>query len=659
VPARQAATFSRAAAYIDTAAVANAGALATNTPVPVSNPSTEGAVPASRGPKPGQNRLVTVRRSWIAAALVAVTLLAYVPALRAPFVMDDESAIAESVSAGASAPAGSPVAGRPVVRISLAANYTLNAMLGVDQRRDPDGASKTVGFRLANIIFHLCTGALLFGLMRRAMRERSIPRDWRNIADPLAAVVCTIWLLHPIQTEAINYVVQRTELLASLFYVATLYASLRAWDATTGARRLGWYLVAIAACALGVGSKEVAVTAPLAVMLYDRAFRLDQWRELRRPGNGRGWLYIALTSACAAAFAFLAVGARGNTAGFHGGMTWYGYLYTQCWAIAHYLRLVMWPNALVIDYGEKLITGGRGIPGAVLLGIFAVATLAAWKRIPKYGWFAFLGTEFFLLLGPSSSFVPVRTEVAAERRIYLALANVLVLAVVGAEWLRRRYLSAVSPLRIRLAVGALATALAVTTAVRSHTYSNSELLWRDAVAKVPDNPRAKVNLGYALSRERPPKYAEAETVLRRAVAEDTTCRHGCAQLASVVAAQGRIPEAIALLEHTLASEPGDVIAEGRLAFNQMKAGSFDQAIVHLEHMAATHPSEHLLVVLGVANLAIQHQQNAMAALQAASDLNPGDREVTTLGNSLFQAGRNKEALPFLKELAINLAQDMQ
>jgi Flp pilus assembly protein TadD len=625
----------------------------------VSNLQTEGAVPASRGPNAVQDRVLTVKRRWIAVALIGATFLAYVPALRAPFVMDDESAIAESVSAHASVPAGSPVSGRPVVRLSLAANYALNALLGVDQRRDPDGPNKTVGFRLLNVLFHLCTGALLFGLMRRAMRERSIPRDWRNIADPLAAVVCTIWLLHPIQTEAIDYVVQRTELLASLFYVATLYGSLRAWDATTGPRRVGWYLSAIVACALGVGSKEIAISAPLAVVLYDRAFRLTEWRALRRPGNGRGWFYIALAAACAATFAFVALGGRGNTAGFHGGMTWYGYLYTQCWAIAHYLRLVMWPNALVIDYGEKLITGGRGVPGALLLALFALVTLAAWKRLPKYGWFAFLGTEFFLLLGPSSSFVPVRTEIAAERRIYLALANVLVLAVVGAEWLRRTYFNTVSALRMGLAVGGLALALAVTTAVRSRTYVTSERLWRDAVAKVPDNPRAKVNLGHALAIERPPKYAEAETVLRRAMAQDTTCRHGCAQLASVLAAQGRSAEAIALLEHTLASEPNDVVAEGRLAFTQMRAGSFDQAVAHLDHMASTHPSEHLFVVLGVANLAIQRQQDAMAALQAASNLNPGDREVTTLGNSLFQAGRNTAALPFLKELAINLAQDMQ
>lgn len=602
---------------------------------------------------------MTVRKNWIVVAIIGATLLAYLPALRAPFVMDDESAVAESALAHGSVPAGSPVAGRPVVRATLAANYALNTLLGVDQRRDPDGPNKTVGFRLLNILFHLCTGALLFGLLRRAMRERTITRDWRAVADPLAAVVCALWLLHPIQTEAIDYVVQRTELLASLFYVATLYASVRAWDAATAGSRVRWYLAAIVACVLGVASKEIAITAPLAVVLYDRAFRLGDWRAIRRPGNGRGWFYIALASSCAATFALVAMGARGNTAGLHRGMTWYGYLYTQCWAIAHYLRLAMWPNALVIDYGEKLVTGARGVWGAVLLVLFAIATLAAWKRLPKYGWFAFLGAEFFLLLAPSSSFVPVRTEIAAERRIYLALANVLVLVVVGAEWLRRKYLKSVSALRIGLAVGAVAVVLAAVTAVRGSTYTTSERLWRDAVVKVPDNPRAKVNLGYALSRERPPKYAEAETVLRRAIVQDTTCRHGCTQLASVLAAQGRFVEAIDLLEHTLANEPDDVVAEGRLAFNQMKTGSFDQAIAHLRHMASTHPNEHLLVILGVANLAVQRQQDALNAFQAASDLNPGDGEVTKLGNSLFQAGRNKEALPFLKELAINLAQEMQ
>ena len=598
-------------------------------------------------------------RRWIVMSLALATVLVYLPALRAPFVMDDDSTIAASASSLRTIPTGSPVAGRPVVRLTLAANYKLNALLGVDQRRDPDGPSKAVGYRLLNILFHLCTGALLFGLLRRAGREGTIQEDWRRIADPLAATVCALWLLHPIQTEAINYIVQRTEILASLFYVATLYCSLRAWDAISGRGRLGWYAAAIAACVLGMGSKEIVITAPLAVILYDRAFRLDSWRAILRPGNGRGWFYLALASSCTATFALFEAGARGGTAGFGSVMTWYGYFYSQCWAIGHYLRLVAWPNALTIDYGEKLITGARGIPGALFLTLLAGATLLAWRRLPKYGWFAFLGTEFFLLLAPSSSVVPIWTEVAAERRIYLALASVLVAAVVGAEWLRRRYLGTVSPRQLAVAAGGVATVFACATAVRCHTYSNAERLWRDAVAKTPDNPRATSNLGYALTLERPPQLLEAETVLRHAIAQDTTCRFGCSQLASMIARQGRYAEAAALLERTLANNPADARAEGRLALVRMQMGAFDKAIEHLEHVASTQRNDHLFVILGVADLAVQRRQDALAAFQSAALLNPGDPEILRLGSSLFNAGRNQEALPFLKGLAIDLAEGMQ
>ena len=123
------------------------------------------------------------------------------------------------------------------------------------------------------MLAHLCTGALLFGVLRRTIRGRAIPEDWRALADPLAGAVCAIWLLHPIQSEAINYLVQRTELLASLFYVAALYASIRAWDASFARARLGWYAVGVLAGVFGMLCKEIVISAPLAIVLYDRAGR--------------------------------------------------------------------------------------------------------------------------------------------------------------------------------------------------------------------------------------------------------------------------------------------------------------------------------------------------------------------------------------------------
>ncbi|MFI5244396.1 MAG: tetratricopeptide repeat protein [Gemmatimonadales bacterium] len=594
-------------------------------------------------------------RPWIVVALVIATVLAYAPALSAPFVMDDENAIPESSSIQWHAPAGSAVAGRPVVSATLALNHAVNTMLGVDQRPDPSGPYKAVGYRLLNVLFHLCTGALLFGVLRRTIRGRAFSEDWRGLADPLAGAVCALWLLHPIQSEAINYIVQRTELLASLFYVMVLYASIRAWDASSGQARLRWYGVGVLACAIGMLCKEIVVSAPLAIVLYDRAFRVPSWSALRRPGKGRGWFYVALAAACVVPYVVIAVGARGDTAGLESPMKWYVYFYSQCWAIAHYLRLVVWPNALTVDYGEQAIGGTRGIPGLLLLSMLGIATLVAWTRVPRWGWFAFLGSWFFMLLAPSSSFVPIPTEIAAERRIYLALAGVLVLAVVCVAWLRRRLASSIPARRLSFGFMGVAAVLAVVTAARSHTYSSTEQLWRGVVRTVPDNLRGYVNLGSALFREQPPRYAEAETLFNHAIVRDSTCRSGCAQLAYVLSAQGRLPEAADLLERTVAHAPGNGPLERRLALTLMKLGSFDRAIPHLEHVASSYPTEQHLVVLAVAYLAVQRQQNGIATFQKAVQLYPGNAEILKLGNTLYAVGRSEDAVPHLKELALALA----
>jgi Tfp pilus assembly protein PilF len=595
---------------------------------------------------------------WIVLGLIALTTLAYLPAFSAPFVMDDipaidaNAAIHQLIPAGTPAP-GNPIAGRPVVRASLAINYAINELIGVDQRQDPNGPYKTVSYHLLNLLFHLCTGALLFGVIRRAMRERPIPQDWRSLADPIAGVVSALWLLHPIQSEVLNYVVQRTEGLASLFYVATLYCSVRAWDAATTARRVSWYAAGLSACALGLGSKEIAVSIPLAVVLYDRAFRLPAWSAIAKPGNGRGWFYLALT-ASVVSFVAIAGGARGETAGFGTGMTWYAYFYSQCWAIAHYLSLIAVPTSLTVDYGTQPIHGARGVVGLILLSAFAVATLVAWTKVSRFGWFAFAGSWFFLLLAPSSSFVPIGTEIAAERRIYLALAAILVLVVVGAESIRRRYAARVTSHQLFVGFGAIAIALAAGTAARSYTYSDSERLWRNAAAHAPQNPRAFDNLGDALFRARPPQYAAAESADTRAVELDPTCRYGCANLASVMLAQSRFREAVPLLERAVSDDPDNLPAERRLSLALLKMRSYDRAIPHLELLAAKYPFEDHLVVLGVAYASVGRPGDAIATFDAAMRRYPAS-SLKRLGATLDAAARDSTALPYLQQLAMVLA----
>lgn len=619
---------------------------------------------ARRSQKTAPRAPLPAIRRWIVLAVAAATTLAYLPALNAPFVMDDVLGISSNPTAlGFGSPfvppKNLPVSGRPVVNVTLAVNHALNNLLGVDQRRDPDGKYKAVTYRLFNLLFHLCTGALLFGVLRRAIREKTIPDDWRPLADSIAGMVCALWLLHPIQSEVLNYIVQRTEALASLFYVLTLYCSIRAWDAATDNTRVRWYAGAVIAAVLGVGSKEIAVSAPLAVLLYDRAFRLESWKALRTAANGRARFYAALAVATVSAFALFSLGGRGESAGFNLGVAWYDYLYTQCWAITHYLILVVWPSALTIDYGTKLITGSRGLPGAILLTALAALVIRAWRKLPQLGWFAFIGALFFILLAPSSSVVPIPTEIAAERRIYLALVSVLVLLVVGAEWSRRRFVTAISQRQLWMGFSVIAAALAITTANRSHTYSTSELLWRDAVSKMPVNPRAWDNLGTALYREGPLHYAEAEAAFREAMKSDSTCHFGCAQLALVEAAQGRLADAKALLDKTLANDSTNAPVERTLALVLMKMGMFDEALPHLKNVATRFPTQQHLLLLGVAELSVRHQMDAINVFATASRMYPQSPEIGQLGASLYNVGRSDEALPHLKELAINLAEELQ
>jgi Flp pilus assembly protein TadD len=403
--------------------------------------------------------------------------------------------------------------------------------------------------------------------------------------------------------------------------------------------------------------KEIVISAPIAVMLYDRAFRLPSWRALWTADRGRRWFYGALAAACVIPFLVVSVGARGSTAGLASPMKWYVYLFSQCWAVPHYLRLAVWPHGLTIDYGEQAIGGARAVAGAMVLAALAVGTLVAWTRVPRWGWLAFLGSLFFMVLAPSSSVVPIPTEIAAERRIYLALIVVAVLVVVAAEALRRRAAGRITVRQLAYGFGLLATVLAVLTGVRSRTYMSSEALWRGVVRNVPDNLRGYVNLAGILAGERPPKYAEAETLFDHAIARDSTCRSGCAQLAHVLSLQGRLPEAADLFARTLAHDRGNGPVERRLALMFMRMGSFDRALPHLEHVAAAYPAEQHLVVLAVSYYVVQRQNDAMATFKRAEQLYPANGAIRQLDGTLLAASRAPDAGPHLRQLALSLAKD--
>jgi len=438
------------------------------------------------------------RSVLIGAALVALAILAvYCNSLLAPFIFDDRGAVRDNSSIRRLWAIGSvlwPPAGgtglrnRPVVNLSLAINYAL-------------GGQRVFAYHLFNLGVHIVAALTLLGAVRRTLLLPRFADRFGARATWHATAVALFWGLHPLNTEAVTYTIQRCESMAAMFYLLTLYCCIRGYGS---ARPNRWFAAAIGSCFLGIGCKETVVTAPFVILLYDRVFVARSWKETLR----RRW---GLYGGLAATWLLLGVlmarywGTQESAVGYGWGITLAEYARTQLWAVCRYLRLALWPSGLVFDYGIWVARApGEIVPCAIVVTLLVIATVAAYVRWP---WVGYLGTCFLAILAPTSSVVPLVTQPVAERRMYLPLAAVIALVVFVAGAAGKHLLDRMAlpdPVRRRramtLAVAAMAcvaAALGCLTVLRNRDYRSELALWDDTVRKRPANPRAYLGRGGA------------------------------------------------------------------------------------------------------------------------------------------------------------------
>ncbi len=499
-----------------------------------------------------------------AAVLAAAAIAAYSRTFSVPALFDDDASIGGNATIrhlGTAfwPPADTSVSGRPVLNLSFAVNYAL-------------GGASLWSYHAVNLAIHVLAGLTLFGVVRRTLA----PRKGRD-ATAIAFSAALIWIVHPLLTESVTYTIQRAESLMGLFYLLTLYCFIRG-AAAGGPKVRPWYILAVAACLLGMGTKEVMASAPLVVLLYDRTFLAGSLREALRL---RRWVYAGLAATwLALAFLVVSTHGRAGTAGFGSGVPWVGYGLTQLPAIAEYLRLCFWPHPLVFDRGSALVTDIPRIAAcAALIGALAAATARALKSKPAIG---FLGFSFFAMLAPSSSIVPVATETMAEHRMYLPLIPVVILVVIGAyRWLGRWALPSCV---------AAAAALSWITWQRNEAYHSGEAIWADTVAKCPGNERAQNNLGFLLSKL-PGRMDEATSHYEEALRLKPGYAQAHYNLASaLLATPGRMEDAIAHLEEALRLKPDLTEAHYNLGCAlETIPGRTNEAIAHYEEALRQKP----------------------------------------------------------------------
>jgi protein O-mannosyl-transferase len=232
-------------------------------------------------------------------------------------------------------------------------------------------------------------------------------------AQGMAFVAAVLWLVHPLNTQAVSYIAQRYESLMGLFFLVTLYCVAR------GANGIGkshwlWYAAAIIAGWCGMFSKEVMATVLIVGPLFDRAFLTSSWRDVLRQ---RGWVYAAIAPSLIAMLLMqrailLPTGDANASAGFAlQGISPWEYFRTQPEIILHYLGLACLPRQLIFDYAWPVQNDllRAGISGLVVTLIF-VGSVALYIRRPRWG---FAAVSFFLILGPTSSFMPI-ADLAVE-----------------------------------------------------------------------------------------------------------------------------------------------------------------------------------------------------------------------------------------------------
>jgi tetratricopeptide (TPR) repeat protein len=522
-------------------------------------------------PDPGSVRV------WPAAALLVLAgLLAWSNSFQGELIFDDIPCIEEnptirdlwSLPTVLSPPGqGVTVQGRPILNLSLAINYAL-------------GGTSTWGYHVFNLAIHLAAGMTLLGVVRRTLLLESFQGRFTRAATGLALAVALIWTLHPLQTESVTYVIQRAESLAGLWYFLTLYCFIRG---LAGPRRRGWQVAAVVACALGMATKEVLVSTPLIVLLYDRVFVSPSFAVAIK----RRWPVFAGLAATWLLLAYLVIGAqgRGGTAGLGGEVTTWQYLLTQGEAIPMYLKLCFWPSPLVLDYGKYLApVGWHSLAGGGVVLLLLAATLASFRRWP---WVGFLGVWFFATLAPTSSFVPVVTQTMAEHRMYLPLAAVAVLVVFTAQalWLRwrggtrQRKPAIASSTDMPAGLVVLGTAIVIVlgslTWARNRDYRTELAIYQDTVRKRPDNPRAHNSVGQVLLDQG--DIAGAIEAFDRSIALETDAR-AITGRGNALKQLGNLEAALADYDRAIANDPQFHSAWFNRGVLLAEMGQIDQAL---------------------------------------------------------------------------------
>jgi tetratricopeptide (TPR) repeat protein len=557
------------------------------------------------------------------AGIMVLGVITYAHTLNVPWYMDDLHAIVENRAIHRLQDALNNFfyASRGIADLTFALNYRL-------------GGTNVVGYHLVNIAIHLVTSCLVFLLFKRVFRDRLL----------LALGGALVFVAHPLQTQAVTYIVQRMTSLAALFFFLALYLYVLAQEVSEQRATRHWLLYggALLCGALAVFIKQNTAVLPVAIILFDRYFspceRRLPWRRLL-------WSVapFALVPAGLAVKSLLLPLLTGEGIANVGGMpdlvhlqhlSSLNYLVTEFSVIWLYLRLMFFPLGQALDYDYPIVATIWELKSLVaLLGIAALLAAAAFlrKRLPHVSagilW-------FFLALVVESTIIPL--DPVFEHRLYIPMFGFAVVVMAGIARLPRW--------AAMVAVVLVVMTLAGLTWNRNALWNDPRAFYEDNLRRAPSSERVHLDLGNVYRKEG--RLAEAQSLYERGLEINPNYVLLHINLSIIYTKQKNYQKAIDILLEGIRRNPSHFRLYNNLGVLYNSLGKFRDAATYLKKGAVLEPYNATVQFnLGMAYDRLGQLDEAIFHYRRAIDLNPSDpTNYFNLGVALFGKDALRPAL---------------
>lgn len=388
---------------------------------------------------------------------------------------------------------------RPVAYMSFALNYSL-------------GGLDVFGYHLVNIAIHIITGVGVYLLIKTIMEMSEVeygggkPKEGRLLAGLTAA----LWLVSPVQTQAVTYIVQRMASMAALFYIYSFFFYVKG-RGLTGGKGAAFLSLSLAMFLLALGTKQNSLTLPFVIVLYELCF------FKKRPSGFSGSLSTLVGITITAGFLYMNRGFLHLDTSFGWGYAIRERVFTEARVLIYYISIMLLPvpskMALVHDFpiSSGLLSPFSTLPAlSLIIGIMAAPFLMV-KKFPFASFFIFW---FFLNILPES--LSVGLDIVYEHRLYLP--SVGFYAVIAYIMARMFELAWERRMKVPITVTALILIFfSVNTYARNMDWSDELSLWSDNVEKAPFIPKPHEALGMAYIRSVELDKAEREFRLAKSL----------------------------------------------------------------------------------------------------------------------------------------------